>query len=144
MESTSNLMNELTHLDDSIEAFQDFCQRHPDEPVFHNLKDYLNYYMNQHPDLIQKEIVWKTNSSRNYVNQYFNGYRQHPNKYKLLPLCIAMGMSLIETNRALMIANQACLNIHDNRDAAIMFCINKQYSVDQTNAFLLENDLECI
>lgn len=142
--SSSNLKKELDRLDNSVAAFKEFCRRNPEERKFNSLSDFLNQYMADHPTLVQKEVVKKANASKDYANQYFNGHRQHPDKYKLLPLCIAMGMNIKDTNRALMLAGQAQLNIHDHRDAAIIFCINHQYTIEQTNEFLLSNKMNSL
>lgn len=139
--NSTDLKKELDQLDNSVSAFREFCQRNPKETKFNSLSDFLNQYLAEHPTLEQKKVIKEANASKDYANQYFNGHRQHPDKYKLLPLCIAMGMNVRDTNRALTLAGRAQLNIHDHRDAAIIYCMNRQYTLAQTNEFLLENNL---
>ena len=142
--SSSNLKKELDLLDNSVAAFKEFCRRNPEERKFNSLSDFLNQYMADHPTLVQKEVVKKANASKDYANQYFFGESQLPDNSLLLALCIDLGMNIIETNRALMLAGQAQLNIHDHRDAAIIFCINHQYTIEQTNEFLLSNKMNSL
>ena len=49
----------------------------------------------------------------------------HSQKYKLIALCIAMGMSVKETDRALLLANQPKLSPKIQKDAALIICINQ-------------------
>lgn len=66
----------------------------------------------------------------------------HSQKYKLITLCIAMGMSVKETDRALLLANQPKLSPKIQKDAALIICINHKYrSVYKVNEFLMDATL---
>ena len=57
-------------------------------------------------------------------------------------LCIAMGMSVKETDRALLLANQPKLSPKIQKDAALIICINHKYrSVYKVNEFLMDATL---
>ena len=80
-----------------------------------------------------------SNLKKSYADQFFNGYRTHPDKYKLIPLCLAMGMDLTETNRALRLAGQPVLDPRKELDMALIICINeKMKSMYKVNDFLTE------
>lgn len=145
MERTTDLFHELNHMDDSLSSFADYRKRHLQEAEYHSLSDYLNLYLSEHPELSQPQIYRDANLSKDYAHQFFNGHRQHPGKYKLIALCIAMGMSVKETDRALLLANQPRLSPKIPTDAALIICINHNYrSIYKVNEFLIDAGLPTI
>lgn len=145
MERTTDLFHELNHMNDDLSSFKEYQRRHPQEAAYHSLSDYLNLYLADHPQLSLPEVYRNANLSKSYAQQFFNGYRQHPDKYKLIALCIAMGMSVKETDRALLLANQPKLSPKIPKDAALIICINHKYqSVYRVNEFLMDAGLPTI
>ncbi|MCD8045283.1 MAG: hypothetical protein LUE90_01265 [Clostridiales bacterium] len=141
-ERTTDLLNELNSMDDKPESFQAFMERHASAQTFHTLADYLNYYISQNSELHIADVIKRSNTGKNYSYQIFNGRKKHPDKYKLIPLCIAMKMSVKETNRALFMAGQPALAPTENLDAALIICINHEYTdMISVNEFLAANGL---
>lgn len=141
-ERTTDLLNELNNMDDRPESFQAFIKRHNSVQEFHTLADYLNYYISQNSGLPIADVIKRSNTDKNYSYQIFNGRRKHPDKYKLIPLCIAMNMSVKETNRALFMADQPTLTPKKDLDAALIICMNHNYTdMISVNEFLTMNGL---
>ena len=89
-----------------------------------------------------RKIYIDANIPPSYGNQIFNGTKQHPGKYKLIPICIAMGMSLTETNRALRLAKAPELDPRNKQDMALIICINEKVrTIYNVNEFLAAAEL---
>ncbi len=144
-ERTSEILTELNSMDDEPETFRAFMDRQESYDTVHSLADYLNYYLSQNPDLQIADVIKRSNMDKNYSYQIFNGRKQHPDKYKLIPLCIAMRMSVKETDRALFFAGQPALSPKKTIDAALIICINHGYSdLISVNEFLAANHLQTL
>lgn len=126
IESTEHLLQILKKIKLDPKALHAFQEQYTPHYSFQSLSDYLNYYIAEHPDLETRKIYIDANIPPSYGNQIFNGTKKRPGKYKLVPICIAMGMSLIETNRALRLAKQAELDPRNKQDMALIICINEQ------------------
>lgn len=143
IESTEHLLQELGKIKLNPKALHAFQEQYTPHPSFQSLSDYLNYYIADHPDLETRKIYIDANIQPSYGNQIFNGTKKHPGKYKLIPICVAMGMSLKETNRALRLAGQAELDPHNNQDMALIICINEKVrTLYNINDFLIAAELE--
>ena len=142
-ERTTDLIGELNHIGNDPKAFQNYRKEHAEGSL--SLADYLNEYLSGHPELTIKEILENANLDRNYGYQIFNGRKEHPNKYKLIAACIAMQMSVRETDRALLLAGQPKLSPKIHLDAALIICLNRKYkNMIEVNEFLEQNNLKAL
>lgn len=82
-------------------------------------------------------LIQKTNISRTYMYEILNG-KKHPERNKVLSLCLALSLPLDETNRALKLAGAGTLYPKIKRDSILIYCINKGMSVIDTNHCLVE------
>lgn len=109
---------------------------------YKDISDYLNQYIAAH-SLVTSDVIRRSRLDRSYANQILNGTRKNPGRDKLIPICLAMGMDLEETNRALKISKAGTLYSKDKRDAVIIMCINRKiFDVLRVNELLYENGLE--
>lgn len=111
------------------------------ENTLSSFGDYYSKYISEKgidvPDIIKKSGV-----SRNYIYNILNGDRA-PGRDKVLALCIAAGMSFMETDRALEFAGERRIYPKDERDARIAIMINQGVqNVTDVNIMLDEYDLE--
>ncbi len=144
-ERTSEILTELNSMDDEPETFRAFMDRHESYDTVHSLADYLNYYLSQNPDLQIADVIKRSNMDKNYSYQIFNGRKQHPDKYKLIPRCFALRLSVKESDRALFFAGQPALSPKKTIDAALIICINHGYSdLISVNEFLAANHLQTL
>lgn len=104
----------------------------PDIATF--LSDMMDKYEKKPIVLIQKG-----NLSKSHVYQILNGTRI-PNRNLLIRICFTIGLSLEETQRLLTISQRGALYPRVRRDAAIIFCMNNHYTLEQTNDLLEEVD----
>ena len=140
-ERTTELLHNLNSLSGQPDGYAQFLQMHGSEEL-PTLCEYLNEYISTHPNLKLNQIIHASNVSKDYAHQFFNGHAKHPDKYKLIPVCIAMRMSVKETDRALFLAGQPKLYAKDHLDAALIICINRKYTMAETNEFLEANGLQ--
>ena len=81
------------------------------------------------------ELIQKSGLERSYYYQVMKGTRS-PGRDKVLRLCIAAGLSLRETTRALELSGNAPLYPKNRRDIIITVAINQSASVDDANLLL--------
>lgn len=121
---TTTLFKELNSLDNNSCAYQAFINERHKEKQYTSLHDFLTAYLAAHPYLTNPDIIFRSNLNHNYVYPILNGTRPHPSKYKLVALCIGMGMNLAETQCALRLAGCAELHPKIDEDAGIILHLN--------------------
>lgn len=82
-----------------------------------------------------KDIISKSGIERSYFYHILSG-RKTPGRNIILRICLCMSATLNETNQLLRLANQGVLYAKVRRDAAIIFAIEKKFTMQQTNEFL--------
>ncbi|MCR5324324.1 MAG: XRE family transcriptional regulator [Lachnospiraceae bacterium] len=85
--------------------------------------------------LDKTDLIQRSGIERTYFYQLLNGTRK-PGRDKVIALCIAAGLDLKHTQRALELSNLAILYSKNRRDAIIIFCINKHLSNVDTEELL--------
>ncbi|MCI8375928.1 MAG: hypothetical protein HFI29_10920 [Lachnospiraceae bacterium] len=139
---TTVLFEELEEISSGQKSYQTFLKERKEEKTFTSLRDFINDYFAQHPDITPSVIIEDSNLSKNYVYPICNGTK-NPSKYKLTAFCIGAHMSLRETQKALSLAGCAALHPKVLADAGIIVCINKGCrNVTEVELFLDENGVE--
>ncbi|MDH8677799.1 hypothetical protein QE109_06550 [Fusibacter bizertensis] len=136
--STEILAESLIKSSD-IDAFLD---THSHSVVAENFNDYL-YHLVEVRDMKISDCLRLSMISESYGYQLFNGKRQ-PSRTKVLQLALGLGLALDETNRLLKLAEKSELYVKDQRDAVVMFALNKNWSLFDTEALLNERGLPSI
>ena len=77
----------------------------------------------------------------NLVFQLLNGTRTARNRDLYIRLALAMQLSLAETQSMLKFLKKGTLYPLKERDAALVFCISRGYTIDQAQELLAANDL---
>ncbi len=90
--------------------------------------------------LIKSDFVKRCRIERTYVYQILKGLR-NPGREKIIIMCIAAGLSFATTQKALVIAREGILYYKDSRDAAIIYAIDHNYNLTETNDLLEKNEL---
>lgn len=109
---------------------------------FANVGIYLEYLLEE-KGLKKSDIIQNSQLDRTYAYQIFNGTRIG-GRDKMLAIGIAMQLSLKEMNRLVTINGNNSLYPKNRRDAIIIYCINHQYSLYQTNELLDERNVATI
>lgn len=106
------------------------------------LHEYLNLLIAEHTTTAA-DAARRSNVSKNYIYNILNGERKNPSRDKILALCVGIGASFAQTNRALELAKYAPLYPKDERDVRIAVAINKGMTdVTNLNLQLEEYGLE--
>ena len=96
-----------------------------------SLADYLQQLLDE-KGLERADVVRKAGLNETYGYQIFMGQR-HPKRDKLLQLVFAMELTLKEANRLLQAAGTNELYCKNRRDAIIIFCLDRGYSLQRTD-----------
>lgn len=102
-----------------------------DVPVFCH---YLYKIMEKHQKT-PKDIISSSRIERSYFYHILSGQKT-PGRNIILRISLCMSATLAETNQLLRLSNQGILYAKVRRDAAIIFAIEKKYTMQQTNEFL--------
>ncbi len=102
----------------------------------------MGYYIDNilcEKNLTKSELLKKANIEESYGYQLLRGDRKLP-RDRVIQLSIAMGLTLVETNDFLKQAQHQPLypKTKDNRDAVIMYCIQKKKNLIDTELILEE------
>jgi hypothetical protein len=105
------------------------------------------------PDLLDKmlkerglkriDVIHDAMLNETFGYQIFAGTR-HPSRNKLLQIAFAMKLNLRETNHLLQAGGASGLYCKTRRDAIIIFCMGKDYTLAKTNDELYRFDEETI
>jgi len=128
--STSNLLQKLIKTNDLGE----FLDNYADEfsiPPFH---EFITQTCLE-KQLIPEQVINKSSIERTYGHQLFNGTRK-PSRDKAIQLAFGMELSLDETEYLLIVAKKSQLYPKIKRDAAIIYCLNNQLDIYETQSLL--------
>lgn len=100
------------------------------------LKDYLTDQIAMH-GYVPADVIQKTNLSKSFVYQILAGTRV-PNRDILLRISLAISLDLEETQKLLTLGRRGILYPKVRRDAAIIFCINRKFTLEQVNDLLCD------
>ncbi|MEG0366322.1 MAG: helix-turn-helix transcriptional regulator [Coprobacillus sp.] len=98
--------------------------------------DYLETLLEQCA-LSKGDLIARTSLDRTYAYQIMNGTK-NPSQDKVVQIALALSLNLHDTNVLLTLSKNESLYPKVKRDALIIFCINKHYTVMQTNQLLDE------
>lgn len=101
------------------------------------LSDYLQQLLVD-KGLVQSKVINESGVQYTYGYQIFTGSRANPDRNILLQILFAMGCTLQEANRALQAAGKNELYCKDRRDAIIIFCLDRKYSLQEADQALFD------
>lgn len=132
---TKELADEVRNATD----FERVLERFRSEFVEADLSAYIEFLMDEH-GVSKKDLIIRANLERGYAYQILRGDRA-PSRDRLLQIAVGLGASVEETQRLLKLGGKNELYPRVKRDAAILFCIEKAYSIIDTQIFLSDQDL---
>ncbi len=136
--STEMLMNELKNTDE----IEDFVTENMDEIHDFSLSEYLKSLLQKYG--LEKSDVFKRAemTDTNYGYELFRSDTKKASRDKLIRICIGFPLSIEETQNVLRYGKVRPLYPRDERDAYILFALNKKYTLSQLNDILYEHQLE--
>ena len=135
--STEMLINELKTTD----KIESFVTENADEIHELSLSEYLRELLKAYG--FDKSEVFKRAgmSDTNYGYELFRNDDKKASRDKLIRLCIGFPLSVDETQKVLKYGKVRPLYPRDERDAYILFGLNKKYTLDEINDLLYEHNL---
>lgn len=130
--TTSQLLSFIKKSDHFSEVTEVFHDKE-EEPVFcHFLYNLMDKYQ-----VTPKEVISASGIERSYFYHILSGLKT-PGRNIILRISLCMSATLAETNQLLRLAHQGALYAKVRRDAAIIFAIEKKFTMQQTNDFLIK------
>lgn len=127
--STENLMNKLKSVK-SEKEFEEYLREYTKDGNQFGI--YFEKYLCEH-NMDNPDVIRRSGLDRNYAYQMISGKR-NPAKYKIVCLCIAAGMDIVNINRCLKLAGHSELYPKNTMDAIIIKNINNgNYSLVDIN-----------
>ena len=127
----------LDEILNNIDNQKDLDNYIDDDKNISKYDDFVEYFLSL--DKIIKvdksELINRSGIERTYGYQILNKTRK-PGRDKIISLCLSGKLNLNETNKALESAKQQLLYSRNKRDIIIIFSINNELSVDDTNYLL--------
>ncbi len=91
------------------------------------------------------DMILKSTLSKSSVYELFNySNNKKPKRNSVLQLSLVMTLTIEETNRLLRLSGNGELYSKRKRDSIIIFCINNNKTVIDTNLILEDEDLELL
>ncbi|MEG1840667.1 MAG: XRE family transcriptional regulator [Raoultibacter sp.] len=119
---------------------QAFTEKLPQET--RSLPQYLEYLLEKY-SLSRVAVVRAAGLNETFGYQIFKGQRK-ASRNKILQLVFALHLSLQEANRLLQAAGVNELYCKNRRDALIIFCLNRHYTLQQVDEELYRFEEETI
>ena len=133
--TTDELLKQLRY-SRSMDDFNKYKDSLSKECGYSSLAEYILTYIRTH-EIQESDLIRTSQIQRNYAYQILNGTK-NPGRDKVLAICLAAQMSFEDTQRALCLANLGKLYPRRTRDSVIIFALEHQLSVQQTNELLYE------
>ena len=115
-------------------SLETFLNEHESDLPSPSIAEFLEYLLKRY-QLSKQAVIRAANLERSNGYQIFNGYRT-PRRNALLRIALGMHLSLEETQYLLKIALRGELYPRTRRDAAIIYCIQHQFSLLDTEIML--------
>ncbi len=132
---TNELLSILNKVDRKADIDQ-FASDYLLDSKLYSTTGYLQKMLEKY-NISRSQAIEKSNISRTYAYQIFSGERK-PGRDKIIAICLAIGLTLEETQRTLCISGLGALYPRIKRDTVFIFAVNKKLSVIDTNELLFE------
>lgn len=136
--NTSKLQSELKH----ARCAEEFVQENQAELCVQSVAEYLNDMLISY-NLEKSDVVKRAGFVGNYPYKIFNGMK-NASRDKLVQIAFGFPLTLEETQQLLRLGGHSQLYVRDQRDAFLMFAIEKGYDMQKANQLLYENQKEIL
>lgn len=133
---TSSLLQRLLR----TRSIKSFIKTYDEQLGTVPLAEYLGRLCTQ-KDAVTGHVIKKSGIDRTYGYQIFNGTKQNPSRDIIIALAFGFEMSYDETQELLKAAGKNALYARVERDAVLIFALNKKYGIDEVQVALKELDL---
>ena len=119
---------------EETESFSEFWERHKDQIIQKPLSEYLCTLLEE-KKLKRSDVVVRTGLDRAYVYQIFAG-KKNPSRDKLITIAFGMKLREEEAQRMLQLSGHRELWPKDERDALLLFAIQRRMSLEEVHTEL--------
>jgi transcriptional regulator with XRE-family HTH domain len=130
---------ELRHEIQTAADIEDYLVRNREQMLHGTLSQYLNRLLSQ-KGRSRAEVVRGSLLDRAYVYQIFSGEKL-PSRNKLIAVAFGLGLSDKETQKMLKLSGNRELYARDERDALILFALQRKKTIFETNDLLMNHSL---
>lgn len=131
--------DELLHLLSTIhteDALKEYTGHLDHLSSYQSFSEYINDKILTSGKMISA-VIQDAQIQRTYGYQILNGTK-NPGRNKVIALSLALQLSLDDTQRALTLSGESILYSKNKRDSALIFALQKNLSVQQTNDLLFD------
>lgn len=125
---------ELRHEIKSATDIEDYLIQNKEELQLPHLSDALHLMLSQ-KEISRADVVRGSLLDRSYVYQIFSGQRT-PSRDKLIAIAFGMHLSDTQTQTLLKLSHNQELYARAERDALILFALQREMSIMETNDLL--------
>ena len=133
--TTTNLARVLSDID-STQEMEQYMELPEITDHFQSFPEYFRS-LDAVQEMDSGELIRNSGLERSYYYQVMRGTRS-PGRDKVLRLCLAAGLNLKETTRALELSGNAVLYPRKRRDIILTVAVNQMADVDDTNLLLFK------
>lgn len=134
--------DELKHEIKTVTDIEDYLTANKKHLIKDNLSQHLHMLLAQ-KNLRRADIIRSSLLGRAYVYRIFAG-QKIPSRDKLIALAFGMHLSEDETQKMLKLSGNRELYARDQRDALILFALQRKMTVMDTNSLLFEHHFEVL
>ena len=120
----------------TAEQLNDFTKETEEACPAQSFPEFVSIHLSK-AGMTRSQLIKAAEIQRNYGYQILNGDKT-PGRDKVIAICLALSLSLEETQRALTLVNEGALYPKFKRDSAIIFALNKHLSVLDANELLYD------
>ena len=131
--TTSDLARILSNID-STKEMEQYMEIPKVADGFRSFPEYFQS-LDKVKEMDRGELIRNSGLERSYFYQVMKGTRSS-GRDKVLRLCLAAGLNLRQTTRALELSGNAALYARNRRDIILTVAVNQMADVDDTNLLL--------
>lgn len=131
--------DELNHEIRTATDIEDFLENNRENMLTDSLAGYLNTLLSQ-KRISRADVVRNSLLDRAYVYQIFSGEKM-PSRNKLIALAFGLRLSDTEVQKMLKLSGNRELYARDERDALILFSLQRKKTILETNELLFSHKL---
>ena len=134
--------DELNHEIKAASDIEDYFAQNKCQMLANSLPEHLNALLAQ-KGLNRAEVVRGSLLDRAYVYQIFAGEKT-PSRDKLIAMAFGLSLSDDETQKMLKLSGNRELYSRDERDALILFALQRNKTIIETNELLISHRLKAL
>ena len=121
---------------DTARELEEFVSKPEQTAGYASFSDFFRAVLEER-EISASEVIQNANIYRTYGYQILDGKRK-PGRDKVVALCLALSLTLEETQRALTVAGESVLYPRRHRDSILIFGIHQHLTVPEMNELLFE------